>query len=191
MNGRSRVRVSRPPPERQAPAMEFPHGLSTQRPSSCPAVRSGRGCATTSPVAAFRLCRVNAWNGLRVDAIPRLTFPQGAGREDTSAYQPTIDHASGVVQENSPDRAGYPNPALFQVMMTSIVPRSAQAGWSSRRALAARSVPQRVALQIRKALGSWGAYMPGHTPTGKGNIYNSPGIVGGGSQRGRVTGKMC
>ena len=32
--------------------------------------------------------------------------------------------------------------------------------------------------------------MPGLTPTGKGNIYNSEGNVGGGSRRGQVAGKM-
>ena len=33
--------------------------------------------------------------------------------------------------------------------------------------------------------------MPAATATGKGKIYNSPGIVGAGSRRGRAAGKMC
>jgi hypothetical protein len=32
--------------------------------------------------------------------------------------------------------------------------------------------------------------MPGESPTGKGNLYNSRGIVGGGSRRSGAVGKM-
>jgi hypothetical protein len=50
---------------------------------------------------------------LRFDAIGSTHLPPRAEREDTGPYQPTIDHHSGPVQENSPDRAGRPNSALF------------------------------------------------------------------------------